>query len=80
MIIYPPLENLLEKVNNRYSLVIATAKRARELTDNDEVKEIEKPVINAVNEIHNLEVIIVDDIPTVEKSEIIQAQELKEEA
>jgi len=29
----PPLSSLLEKINNRYTLVIATAKRARMLTN-----------------------------------------------
>jgi len=33
MMIYPPLSSLLEKVDNRYTLVIATAKRARMLTN-----------------------------------------------
>jgi DNA-directed RNA polymerase subunit omega (EC 2.7.7.6) len=32
----PPLSTLLEKINNRYTLVIATAKRARMLTNGAE--------------------------------------------
>lgn len=30
-----PLDNLLEKVDSRYSLVVASAKRARQLTDRE---------------------------------------------
>ena len=54
MMIKPSVTNLLKIVNNRYELVIATAKRARQiaagskkLTDVDE----ESPVTIAVNEI-----------------------------
>ncbi|NLW03035.1 MAG: DNA-directed RNA polymerase subunit omega [Clostridiaceae bacterium] len=45
--IYPPLTSLLEKVDSRYTLVIATAKRARmltngakKLTDNPSTKDV----------------------------------------
>ncbi|MGN1326544.1 MAG: DNA-directed RNA polymerase subunit omega [Clostridia bacterium] len=34
----PSVAELLEKVNDRYSLVIATAKRARQIAQGDEVK------------------------------------------
>jgi len=47
MMIYPPLSSLLEKVDSRYTLVIATAKRARmltngarKLTDNPSTKDV----------------------------------------
>jgi DNA-directed RNA polymerase subunit omega len=33
MMIYPAIAALLEKVDSRYTLVIETAKRARQLTD-----------------------------------------------
>ncbi len=33
--IYPALSDLLTKVNSRYSLVIATAKRARQIADDN---------------------------------------------
>ena len=39
--IYPPITNLIEKASSRYSLVIATAKRAREISE-DETKTVTK--------------------------------------
>ena len=50
MIIQPPLDKLMEKVDSRYTLVLATAKRARQLTDDPE-KKTDKPVIDAVHDI-----------------------------
>lgn len=57
MIIQPPLDKLMEKVDSRYTLVIATAKRARQLTEDPE-KKSDKPVIDAVQDIINDRVII----------------------
>lgn len=58
--IYPPITKLIEKTNSRYSLVIATAKRAREISE-DKTKEVTKPVIEAIREINDGEVIITSD-------------------
>ena len=58
--IYPPITNLIEKTNSRYSLVIATAKRAREISE-DPTKEVTKPVIEAIREINDGEVIITSE-------------------
>lgn len=58
--IYPPITNLIEKTNSRYSLVIATAKRAREISE-DKTKEVIKPVIEAIREINEGEVIITSE-------------------
>lgn len=58
--IYPPITNLIEKANSRYSLVIATAKRAREISE-DETKEVTKPIIEAIREINDGEVIITSE-------------------
>lgn len=58
--IYPPITNLIEKTNSRYSLVIATAKRAREISE-DPSKEVTKPVIEAIREINDGEVIITSE-------------------
>ena len=55
--IYPPITNLIEKANSRYSLVIATAKRAREISKEVD-KNVTKPVIEAIREINDGEVII----------------------
>lgn len=58
--IYPPITNLIEKTNSRYSLVIATAKRAREISE-DETRNVMKPVIEAIREINDGEVIIISE-------------------
>lgn len=52
---YPPMDELLEKVDNRYTLVVETAKRARQLVDGAPKlakSAIDKPVTIAVREIH----------------------------
>jgi len=35
--IYPPINSLLDKVDSRYTLVVAVAKRARQLADGAKV-------------------------------------------
>jgi len=53
--IFPPLSSLLEKVNSRYTLVVATAKRARQLADgsNKLTEHVsDKPVTVALHEIN----------------------------
>jgi DNA-directed RNA polymerase subunit omega len=50
----PPISDLLEKVDNRYTLVIATAKRARMLTSGAQplaVTKSDKDVTIAITEI-----------------------------
>ena len=37
-IVTPPMENLLSKVDSRYTLVVLAAKRARQLLDGTESK------------------------------------------
>ena len=52
---YPPMRELLEKVDNRYTLVVETAKRARQLVDGAPqlIKtQSEKPVSVAIREIN----------------------------
>ena len=58
--IYPPITNLIKKTNSRYSLVIATAKRARQISE-DETKNVTKPVIEAIREINDGEVTIISE-------------------
>ena len=58
--IYPPLGKLAEKTDSRYSLVIAAAKRAREISEDPE-REVKKPVVEAINEIYNGKVKILSD-------------------
>ena len=54
MIVKPTVKDLLKKVDNRYELVVATAKRARQISDGDTVlinTDEEAPVTIAANEI-----------------------------
>lgn len=50
--IYPSLDELLKKVDNRYILVTATAKRARKILEEDKSDEEKtvKPVTRALEE------------------------------
>ena len=54
MIVKPTVNELLERADNRYELVIATARRARQIAEGAEVKtsvKEESPVTLAANEI-----------------------------
>ncbi|MGE5530382.1 MAG: DNA-directed RNA polymerase subunit omega [Patescibacteria group bacterium] len=53
---YPPLDELIKHVDSRYTLVVAAAKRARqilEITDPDAVEKTRKPVTIALEEIND---------------------------
>lgn len=54
--LYPSINELLKKVDSRYTLVVEVSKRARELVDGDDrlviVRE-EKPVSIATHEVYN---------------------------
>lgn len=54
MMVKPSVTDLLKKMENRFELVVATAKRARQISDGEEIltnaKE-DSPVTLAVNEI-----------------------------
>lgn len=66
MMIEPPLGKLLEKVDSRYSLVIATAKRARQIAENDPSMlkyGSSKPVTIALNEINDGTVTVSEGAP-----------------
>ena len=76
MMIKPSVAELLEKVDNRYELVIATSKRARQIAEGAEVKtkvKEESPVTLAANEIAEGKVEIVE--PDVEKEDRIEIGE-----
>lgn len=64
MIVKPTVTELLKKSKNRYELIIATSKRARQIAMGDEpltkVKE-ESPVTLAANEIAEGKVTIIRD-------------------
>lgn len=54
--INPPIIDLLDKVGDRYSLVVIASKRAREIIDGEEpLVQITstKPVTIAINEVEN---------------------------
>ena len=55
MIVKPTITELLTKANNRYELVIATARRARQISqekkEEGKDKKVESPVTIAANEI-----------------------------
>jgi len=54
MIVEPTITDLLNVVNNRFTLVIATSKRARQISQGDKVQtsiKEESPVTLAANEI-----------------------------
>ena len=57
--INPSIMDLLQKVDDRYSLVIVTSKRARQLIDGREplvVTKSKKPLTIAINEVNAWEV------------------------
>lgn len=61
--LYPTLQSLVQKTNSRYSLVIAVAKRARELSGGEEPLtdySCDKPVSIAVHEIAENKVEIIN--------------------
>ena len=72
MIVKPTVTELLKKSKNRYELVIATSKRARQIAMGDEVltnvKE-ESPVTLAANEIAEGKVTIIRDDEETEGNE-----------
>ena len=70
MIVKPSVSELLKKAKNRYELVIATSKRARQIADGAEVKtdvKEESAVTLAANEIAE------------GKVQIIEPEEMREE-
>lgn len=63
MLIKPTVAELLNKINNRYILVVATSKRARQIANGSKVLTKTKnvaPVSIAAEEINDNKVIITD--------------------
>lgn len=55
LMIYPSIDDLLKKVDSRYSLVIMSAKRARQLLENESLRddvESLKEVSSALRDVH----------------------------
>ena len=72
MMVKPTVQELLTKAKNRYELVIATSKRARQIAAGAEVKtkvKEESPVTLAANEIAEGEVEIIEPDEATEDAE-----------
>lgn len=68
MLLYPSVNTLQEKTDSRYSLVILTAKRARDIIDGKPVlteEESERPVSQAARE-------VADDLITYSRREDLE--------
>lgn len=82
MIVKPTVTELLKKAKNRYELVIATSRRARQIAMGDEpltkVKE-ESPVTLAANEIAEGKVTIIRDEENEDREENEKNEENKVE-
>lgn len=76
MMVKPTVQELLTKAKNRYELVIATSKRARQIASGAEVKtkvKEESPVTLAANEIAE------GEIDIIEPEEMIEDEQKEEE-
>ena len=70
MMVKPTVKELLNHVENRYELVIATSKRARQISEGDTVLtkvEEPSPVTLATNEIAEGKVTIIEENNVVEE-------------
>ncbi|MDO4977184.1 MAG: DNA-directed RNA polymerase subunit omega [Eubacteriales bacterium] len=71
-----------ETVNSRYSIVIASSKRAREIIAGDEPlvpsREGEKPLSIAVKELYDSKVKIIPESEAVEMIEIDELEEIED--
>lgn len=76
MMLYPSIIDLMEKAGSRYSLVIAAAKRAREISE-ETLKETEvgmdgaRSITEAVKEIAAGKVMVVQAENSVAKAEVL---------
>ncbi len=72
MIVKPTVNELLEHAENRFALVIATSRRARQIANGDkkltDVEE-ESPVTIAANEINEGKVFICEELENEQESE-----------
>ena len=69
MMLYPSIMKLMEKTGSRYSLVIATAKRAREIEEAaHEAKNVDgaRSISKAATEIADGEIVVFDESDDVE--------------
>ena len=55
MMLYPPVAELVDKIGSRYQLVNLVARRARQISEEAEEKQIpldRKPVSSAIDEVY----------------------------
>ncbi len=81
--INPSIVDLLKRVDNRYSLVVATSRRARQLIDGKEPQTDDKdakPLTIAINEVNEgtIDVTERDEILTTEEGVEAVTEELEE--
>ncbi|WP_250860163.1 DNA-directed RNA polymerase subunit omega [Oceanirhabdus seepicola] len=70
--INPSIVDLLQYVDNKYSLVIATSKRARKLIEGESpviAMDVSKPLTTAIEELNSDNMIVVED-NTIEENTI----------
>lgn len=73
--IYPTLSSLLETVDSKYTLVVAVAKRARQLVDGQpKLTDVQsnKPVTIAINEIYENKIAYERNKPEKETEQITE--------
>ncbi|WP_099188028.1 DNA-directed RNA polymerase subunit omega [Tepidibacter mesophilus] len=83
--LYPSINDLLKKIDNRYNLVIAVSKRARKLIEGEEelvrTKEV-KPVDIATQEVYenkiNYRPMTAEEIETEERQEHVEQEKTEE--
>lgn len=75
-------ESLDNSMLSRYTIIIAAAKRARQLVDGSEVLvdnvKVDKPVSIAVNELYNSKIKIISHNPDAEEAVLAEAAENQE--
>ena len=82
MIVKPTVNELLDHAENRFALVIATSKRARQIAKGDEKltdSNEESPVTLAANEINEGKVEIIEEGSEEQLEEEIENEEEKSE-
>lgn len=79
MMLYPPLTDLVDKVGSRYQLVNLVARRARDIsTENEEngISSDEKSVSEAINEVYSGRIVALEhpevEEPAFESDDITQ--------
>lgn len=78
MMLYPPVQELVDKVGSRYLLVNLVARRAREIsqTAEDEQETLDrKPISIAIDEVYTGKLKITEDGETAEGEEISEEEQ-----